>query len=75
MSNVCKLTGVQLMYQFAQYGVIGAIIAAATMYHRVVVQERGTSQQLADLKGVYCTAVSFPRLINTFTISASSNRH
>ena len=63
MCNVCKLAGV-----------IGAIAAAATMHHRVVGQEGGTFQQLVDLKSVYCTVLSLPRPINTFTISASSTK-
>ena len=59
------------MYQFAQYGVIGVIIAAATMYHRVL--KGGKSYLSVDLKSVYSMAVLLPHLINTFTISSSSN--
>ena len=33
MSNVCKLTGEQLMSKLVQCGVIGAIVAAATLRH------------------------------------------
>ena len=33
MNNVCKLTGEQLMGKLVQCGVIGAIVAAATLHH------------------------------------------
>ena len=39
MNNVCKLTGEQLMSKLVQCGVIGAIVAAATMCYRAVVKK------------------------------------
>ena len=39
MSNVCKLTEEPLMSKLVQCGVIGAIVAAATMCHPAVVNK------------------------------------